>query len=251
MHPSDFRSILLAAFSANGMEEFAKDDIINKLENLTEHMLAVNAVMNLTRITEPTELVLRHYVDSLTVSPYIPKGATVLDVGCGAGFPSLPLAIARPDLHITALDSTDKKVRYVNETAALLGISDRLQAVTARAEEAAAPKAPMREHFDVVTGRAVARLNILAEITLPFVRLGGRMIAMKGGQAQDELTEAVTGYRLLGASTPERIPCPILSPDGARAGDAPDEHSLIVAEKVRKTPEIYPRKYAQILKKPL
>ena len=253
MDYSSFELLMTSCLRANALEHLCDSDVVNKFHQLTEHMLSVNQSMNLTRITEPRELILRHYIDSLTLLPYIPEGARLIDVGCGAGFPSLPLAIARPDLHITALDSTDKKVRYVNGAAELLGISDRLQAITARAEDAAAPNAKLREHFDVVTGRAVARLNVLAEITLPFLRVGGQFIAMKGGRAAEELDEAKPAYTKLGAGAPRLLPCTILSPDGSSDNSeaAPEAHALIIAEKVRKTPEIYPRKYAQILKKPL
>ena len=253
MDYSAFESLMTSCLRTNALEHLCDIDVINKFYELTEHMLSVNQSMNLTRITEPRELILRHYIDSLTLLPYIPEGARLIDVGCGAGFPSLPLAIVRPDLQITALDSTDKKVRYVNRAAELLGLSDHLQAITARAEDAAAPGAPLREQFDVVTGRAVARLNVLAEITLPFVRQGGYFIAMKGGKAAEELNEAKVAYAKLGAAAPRLLPCSILSPDtdADSADSAPEAHALILAEKVRKTPEIYPRKYAQILKKPL
>ena len=253
MEYSAFESLMISCLRANGLGDLCDTSIVNKFYQLTEFMLDVNKSMNLTRITEPRELILRHYIDSLTLLSHIPQGARLIDVGCGAGFPSLPLAIVRPDLQITALDSTDKKVRYVNRAAELLGLSDHLQAITARAEDAAAPGAPLREQFDVVTGRAVARLNVLAEITLPFVRQGGCFIAMKGGKAAEELDEAKAAYAKLGAAAPRLLPCSILSPDtdADSADSAPEAHALILAEKVRKTPEIYPRKYAQILKKPL
>jgi 16S rRNA (guanine527-N7)-methyltransferase len=252
MERSDFIRLLSDALAANELADMVDVDCVNNLYLLTEHMLRVNNVMNLTRITEPREIILRHYIDSLTLLPHIPQGATVMDVGCGAGFPSLPLAIARPDLRITALDSTDKKVRYVNETASLLGISDRLTAITARAEDAAAPNSPLREHFDIVCSRAVARLPILAEITLPFLSVGGTLIAMKGGQAALEADEAAKAFSILGAEPARTLHCALRSP--ISFGDdflQTDDHALVIARKGRKSPPIYPRKYAQICKKPL
>ncbi len=252
MEQINFERLFTACLDTNGLSQYASVDIVNYFGRLTQRMIEVNRVMNLTRISEPRDVMLRHYIDSLTLLPYIPEGASVLDVGCGAGFPSLPLAIARPDLTITAIDSTDKKVRYVNETAAYLGIADRLHAITARAEDAAAPGSPLREHFDVVCSRAVARLPILAEITIPFLRLGGTLIAMKGGQAAEECSEAARAFSTLGLETAQLIPCHIQAPlDFSPDELPPDEHTLVIAKKVRKSPGIYPRKYAQICKKPL
>ena len=248
MDNCQFRALLSEALQINGMAAHIIDDIINKFRHLTERMLQVNSVMNITRITEQSDIILRHYIDSLTLLPYLPEGATVLDVGCGGGFPCLPIAIVRPDLQITAMDSTEKKVRYVNETASMLGLTN-LQAITARAEEAAAPGSPLREHFDVVASRAVARLQILDELCLPFVKVGGSFVAMKGGRAAEELAEAKKGCALLGASEPILLPCSVIPPEGVEA--TPEEHALIIARKERKSLEIYPRKYAQILKKPL
>ena len=249
----EFRAIMNGIWEKYGKKcdiDAEKAEIFFKL---TKRLLEENEKYNLTAIRTVEGVIENHIFDSLTVVDQIPEGASVLDLGSGAGFPSLPLAIVRPDLQITALDSTDKKVRYVNRAAELLGLSDHLQAITARAEDAAAPGAPLREQFDVVTGRAVARLNVLAEITLPFVRQGGCFIAMKGGKAAEELDEAKAAYAKLGAAAPRLLPCSILSPDtdADSADSAPEAHALILAEKVRKTPEIYPRKYAQILKKPL
>ncbi len=245
---SQFYDLFSASLLANGMEALANDAVVNNFEQLTERMLQVNSVMNITRITEPADIIQRHYIDSLTLLPYIPEGATLLDVGCGGGFPCLPLAIARPDLRITALDSTEKKVRYVNETAVLLGLTN-LQAITARAEDVAAFGSPLREHFDVVTSRAVARLQVLNELCLPFVKVGGIFVAMKGGRATEELAEAKKGYALLGAASPTVVPCTVVA--ASPSATTTDEHALVIARKERKSAEIYPRKYAQILKKPL
>jgi 16S rRNA (guanine527-N7)-methyltransferase len=163
------------------------------------------------------------------------------------------LAIARPDLQITSLDSTDKKVQYVNQTAALLGISDRLHAITARAEDAAAPGMPLRESFDIVTGRAVAGLPLLAELCVPFLKVDGIFIAMKGGKAAEEMNEAANAYRTLGMTAAVLLPCRIHAPeaDNDAPQESPEEHALVIARKAKKTPEIYPRKYARMLKKPL
>lgn len=248
MNIDPFSKLFSDALRANHMESLLNDDIVNKFERLTVHMLQTNAFMNITRITELSDIIQRHYLDSLTLLPHLPLGATVLDVGCGGGFPCLPLAIARPDLKITALDSTDKKVKYVQETAELLGLH-HFQAITARAEDAASPSSPLRESFDVVTSRAVARLPILVELCLPFVKPGGTLIAMKGARAAQELAEAENGYRALGASAPTLLPCPLLAAEPSAL--PADDHVLILARKERKSPEIYPRKYAQILKKPL
>lgn len=211
---------------------------------LTERMLEVNKTMNLTAITDPQAIILRHYVDSITISEYIPEGARVLDVGCGAGFPTLPLAIFRPDLTITALDGTAKRVRYVEETAQLLGLSN-VCPIAGRAEELAhAPD--FRERFDVVTARAVASLPVLCELCLGFVRVGGTMIAMKAQQATRELEDAYTCIKTCGGAEPSRTERFLVAPD------VDDEcRNLIFISKTAHTSKIFPRHFSKISKKPL
>lgn len=244
----DFYDYLAAALHQNGMTDFSRDEALAaSLYALTCRMLEVNEYMNLTTIKQPHDIIMRHYVDSLTVAAHIPTGATVLDIGCGAGFPCLPLALARPDLHITAIDSTEKKVRYVGETAALLGISpDTLTAVAMRAEEGGSVGGQLREKFNIVVSRAVAHLSVLGELALPCLKIGGTLIALKGAKAAEEMEDA-KGLRVLGASPARLIPTPLTPPDSSES----DSHALVMLDKCEKTPKIYPRKYAQIVKKPL
>ena len=246
---TDFLASLTRALEINSISDLATNELFKEsLYRLTTHMLEVNEHMNLTTIKEPHDIIIRHYVDSLTVAPHIPEGATVLDIGCGGGFPCLPLALARPDLHITAIDSTEKKIRYVAETATLLGIAPTcLNAVAMRAEEGAAVGGVLREKFNIVISRAVARMSVLGELALPCLKIGGQLIALKGERADEELAEA-KGLSVLGAGAPTVLPCPIAYPDEP---DRIDRHALVMIEKREKTPKIYPRKYAQILKKPL
>ena len=245
---SDFLAYLTAALEKNSMLNFAANEQLKeKLFALTERMLEVGEHMNLTTIRDVPGIIMRHYVDSLSVAAHIPTGATVLDIGCGAGFPCLPLALARPDLHITAIDSTEKKIRYVAETAAMLGITpDTLTAVAVRAEEGGSVGGQLREKFNIVVSRAVARLSVLGELALPCLAVGGTLIALKGERAEEEMNEA-TGLSVLGAAPARLLPCPLTPPDGGEV----DRHALVMIEKREKTPKIYPRKYAQILKKPL
>lgn len=215
-----------------------------QLHMLTERMLDVNRHMNLTAIVEERAIILRHYIDSLLISEPIAHGAHVIDIGCGAGFPTLPLAIFRPDLQITALDGTAKRIAYVSETARQLQLKN-VTAIAGRAEEYA-HRAEYRETFDIVTARAVASLPVLCELCLPFVRVGGMMLAMKSKQAEEELSEAENAIRLCGGMH-VRTEWQTLSSDIEHA----EKRALIFICKESPTSPKYPRHFSQISKKKL
>ncbi len=197
-----------------------------------------NRVMDLTAVKGEEEIVRSHFLDSLMLARLIDQGATVADVGSGAGFPGVPLAIARPDLQVTLLESMQKRCAYLKEVAALEEMPP-LFVVEKRAEEAA----ELRERFDAVTARAVARLNLLCELCLPLVKVGGAFWAMKGPGAKEELSEAKKGIALLGGGEPEILEYEIPGSDRSRC--------VVLIPKVAPTPAKYPRRYAKIVKNPL
>ena len=218
---------------------------------LSERLVEVNKVMNLTAITDEDGIILRHLVDSLLISEYLEANSTMIDVGCGAGFPTLPLAIARPDLKITALDSTEKRIKYVDETAKMLGLTN-VDCVAARAEEQA-QKSDYRESFDYATARAVASLPILCELTIPFVKKGGHFVAMKAKGAHEEFENSRSAIRqLCGANSLASTTLYESSLKGDVGGELIDENRIIiVVNKLSNTPKTFPRRFAQIKKSPL
>ena len=197
-----------------------------------------NAVMNLTAITEDTQVAKLHLLDSLTVlSCEDLRGKSLIDVGCGAGFPGVPLAIACPEARITLLDSLAKRMNWLETVLPQLDIYNA-RCVTARAEEAVTG---CRETYDFATSRAVARLNILLELTAPYVKVGGAVLAMKGAAAREELSECAGAIKKLGLKLEEVREFPI---DGT-------SHAVIVLRKIAPTPKQYPRRYAKIKQSPL
>ena len=241
---SVFTEKLLHVLELNKLTEFAKSETIHKLFLLTERMLEVNEHMNLTAITDIDGIILKHYADSLTASPYIDSGCSVIDVGCGAGFPSLVLAIARPDINVTALDSTAKRISYIKETAEMLDIPN-ITCVAARAEDIA-NLPDHREHYDISCARAVARLNVLCELCIPFVKPGGKFIAMKAN-ADDELKEASNAIKVLGGKLQSDDRISLISDSSAEE----NPRRIICVKKMCETPKNYPRNNSQIKKKPL
>lgn len=245
LNKEEFAAEYRRIFVENSLDEFISDELIDKFFSLTEYMLEQNAVMNLTAITESSEVILKHYADSLTVAKHIDEGKTVIDVGCGAGFPSLPLAIARPDLSVTAIDSTDKRIAYVRECAKRLGLAN-LTAVTARAEDAAAGE--MRGKYDYATARAVARLNILAEYCIPLLKVDGVFLPMKAKSGKEELDEAKNAFSTLRA---EVIFFDEFTLRDTKSDGEPPSRMIAGIQKKAPTEKIYPRNNSQIKKKPL
>ena len=208
-----------------------------KLCAFARAMVKQNEVMNLTAITEDTQVAKLHLLDSLTVLCCADlKNKTLIDVGCGAGFPGVPLAIACPEAKVTLLDSLGKRVKWLEQILPQLGI--HAECVTARAEEAVASR---RESYDFATSRAVARLNILLELTAPYVKVGGAVLAMKGAAAKEELSECAGAMKKLGLKLEDVREFPI---DGT-------SHAVIVLRKIAPTPKQYPRRYAKIKQSPL
>lgn len=196
-----------------------------------------NKVMNLTAITEPSQVAKLHLLDSLTLLTLMDlQGKKVIDVGCGAGFPGVPVKIACPGMELTLLDSLGKRMTWLETVLPTLEVN--AECVTARAEEAVAAR---RETYDVATSRAVARLPILLELTAPYVKPGGFVLAMKGAAAQEELKEAKNAIKKLGLQVEKVAQFP--TDDTA--------HTVIVLKKVAKTPPQYPRRYSKIKQSPL
>lgn len=239
----EFNDFLNTVMAHNGFSHLCDEGKSRKLYFLMQHMLEVNKSMNLTAIKEERGVVVRHFLDSLTVLPFLPENAKILDVGCGAGFPCLPIGIFRPDLTITALDSTEKRIRYVQDTANRLEIP-RFRAICARAEEFGHQK-EHREHYDVVTARAVAALPALSELCLPLVRVGGTFVAMKARQGEEELSAAMKAITRLGGEVADTKSITLHS-----QGES-DERLLIEIKKIKETPGDLPRAWGKILKKPL
>ena len=205
-------------------------------------LLEWNSKMNLTAITEPFEVATKHFVDSLYGMAFIKEKAKVIDVGTGAGFPGLPLKIARPDISLTLLDSLNKRLTFLDAVTSALSLTDT-KTVHSRAEDGAARGKPLREQFDISVSRAVSRLNVLTEYCLPYVKVGGMFLTYKGGDASEELEEASNAINILGGVVSDVFTYTIPQTDIT--------HSIIAIEKVAPTPEQYPRLQGKITKKPL
>ena len=230
------RAILRDGLRALGLD----GDGAEPLSRFADMVLERNRVMNLTAITDPADFARLHLLDSaaLLTLPEL-SGGRVVDVGTGAGFPGEPLALLRPDLRLTLLDSTRKRVAFLAESCQALGLDD-VDCVCARAEEFARRE---REGFDLAVSRAVAAMPVLCELCLPLVRVGGRFLAMKSTRSDAELAAARRAIETLGGALARVADYTIPGSDVT--------HRVVIVEKVGPTPPAYPRAFGQIRKKPL
>ena len=225
----------------NGLEKMgiaADETALDRFEAFHAILDEYNARMDLTAVLDEDERVDRHDLDSAAPLAHglLMPGAKVIDVGTGAGFPGVPLKIAEPSIRLTLLDSLGKRMRWLETVLPELGVD--AEVVTGRAEEYVAG---CREQYDAAVSRAVARLNVLAELCLPYVKVGGQFLAMKGAMAQEEADEAASAIRKLGGTIERIAEYPI--------GDA--IHRVVIVRKIAPTPKSYPRPFAKIKKSPL
>ena len=214
---------------------------IEKFYKYMNLLLEWNEKINLTAITEPEEVILKHFVDSLTISKYIEKGSKLVDMGTGAGFPGIPLKILREDIEITLADSLNKRINFLNEVIKELKLKN-IQTVHTRAEEFGKNK-KYRENFDIATSRAVANLSTLSEYLIPLVRINGKAICMKGSEIKEELETAKKAIEILGGKIEQEESFNLPNSDMKR--------NVIIIKKAKNTPAKYPRKPGMPAKEPI
>lgn len=225
----------------NKIQLNVNDEVLNKFWAYMTNLLEWNEKINLTAITEEDDIILKHFIDSLTILEYIPEKSNVIDVGTGAGFPGIPLKIVREDINMTLMDSLNKRITFLNEVINKLGLK-KINAIHSRAEELA--KMPEhREKYDIAVSRAVANLSTLSEYMIPFVKVGGKCICMKGSNIEEELKTAKNAIKELGGEIEKVI--------NFKLPDSDNERNIIIIKKVRNTKSKYPRKAGMPSKEPL
>lgn len=231
----------MTALLTQGLRELGLDESrADTLERFAALLLEKNEVMNLTAITEPTAIAQLHLLDSAALTQFVElSGKKIVDVGTGAGFPGMPLRILKDDFDLTLLDSLGKRIAWLAEVCETLGLR-RVECIHARAEEFAAAH---RGQYDIATSRAVAQLNVLCELTLPLVKVGGQFLAMKSTDTEEEIASAKNAIRSLGGK--------IVSVKDYTIPTSTVTHRVVVIEKVSSTPAKYPRAFAKIKKQPL
>ena len=217
------------------------DKQIKQFYDYMNLLLEWNEMINLTAITEPKDIILKHFIDSLTINKYIDKNETLIDVGTGAGFPGIALKIYRPDVEVTLVDSLNKRVNFLNEVIRNLEL-EGIEAIHSRAEDLGKDK-KYRQKFKYVTARAVSKMSVLSEYLLPFLKIDGICIFMKGFSIDEELLDATSSIRILGGNV-EKL-------DNFILPDSDIERNIIIVQKVKDTPKKYPRKAGIPEKEPI
>lgn len=228
-------------FNLNEIDLKLTDEQIKNFYIFMNLLIEKNKVMNLTGITEPREVILKHFIDSLTILKYIDKNSSVIDVGTGAGFPGVPLKIAENSLEMTLLDSLNKRINFLNEVIENTSLNN-IKTIHGRAEEFG-KNTEYREKYDFSISRAVAPLNILLEYMMPFIKVGGKCICMKGGNCEDEIEDTKNAIRILGGEL-EKI-------EKFNLPNSDNNRTILIIKKVKKTDSQYPRNAGIPRKKPL
>jgi len=234
------------------VEQSFKEKISKKCPELTNNMqqqfedymkllLEWNEKINLTAITEENDIIQKHFEDSLTISKYINEKASIVDVGTGAGFPGIPLKIAREDIDVTLVDSLNKRIKFLEDVIAKIQLKN-IKALHSRAEEFGQNK-KYRESFDIATSRAVANSSTLVEYLLPLVKVGGICICMKGSEIKEELENSKNAIETLGGKI-EKVEEFTLS-------ESDIKRNIVIIKKIKQTPNKYPRKAGTPAKEPL
>ena len=213
---------------------------IEKFFSYKEILIERNKEMNLTAITEEQEVIVKHFIDSLTINKYISSNSSLIDVGTGAGFPGIPIKIIREDVKVTLLDSLNKRLKFLDEVIEMNNLKNIIT-VHGRAEDVA-HQLGFREKYDYVTARAVANLSTLSELCLPFLKVGGKFICMKGNSIE-ELDEAKKALEILGGK--------VVDIESFMLPNTDIERNIIIIEKIKNTPNKYPRKAGTPAKEPL
>ena len=228
---------------ANELNIELTPDIAQAMLKYMDFMLEWNEKVNLTTITQPEEVIIKHFLDSLTLIATVEIGSNskIIDVGTGAGFPAIPLKLVRPDIKLTMLDSLGKRVNFLKEACAHVGIKGA-ECLHGRAEDLA-QNPDYREKFDIATARAVAGLNVLCEYCLPFVKVGGHFLAMKGPDVMEELKAAEKAISVLGGK--------INAVKSFKLPFSDITHSIVVIEKIKKCSTSFPRKAGKPSKEPI